>query len=95
MAPPPRAPWWRPGAPLGQYTPGMAFFLLYAHAHRPGNARLDVYVHMVLYGVFFQPVDAFPGPSGPLSASVSPATIKDVNGISDMCAQYVRVITNK
>ncbi len=50
-----------------------------------------MYVHMVLYGVFFfQPVDAFPRPSGPLSASVSPATLKDVNGISDVCIIHTR-----
>ncbi len=36
----------------------------------------EVYVHMALYR-YFRPVDALPGPSGPLSASVSPAAVKD------------------
>ncbi len=36
----------------------------------------EVDVCMVLYR-YFRPVDALPGPSGPLSASASPAAVKD------------------
>ncbi len=36
----------------------------------------EVYIRMAIYR-YFRPVDALPGPSGPLSASVSPAAVKD------------------
>ncbi len=52
----------------------------------------DVYVRIALYR-FFSPVDALPGPSGPLSASVSLTAMKDANDISDTYAYCVHACT--
>ncbi len=40
------------------------------------EAYVRTYVRMALYR-YFRPMDPLPGPSGPLSASVNPAAIKD------------------